>query len=551
MTTPYAKPTTTVETLTYRASQQGDPKVRERQLTQKIRQLYILAGLLLLAALPSKGNNLTITGMSVVSPNQVRFTISWDNSWFISGFNWDAVWIFVKAQQCAGTTTWDHVDLSTTAGVHTVTGGTGLFIETATDGKGVFVRRNSNGGGTQTGTITLQFATAIAAVATTNFYVYGIEMVWVPQGDFAVGDGSSNNVSQSVASMGAGNPPRTVTGEGAVGGDFFRNDKAPGGSDGYITAHNAIPATFPKGWAGFYCMKYEISQQQYVAFLNALTSAQQVVRTTTGPSLPAGTLAMTTPANQNRNAIVVATPATGGAPAVYATDLNGDGTYGDGDDIACNYLSWADLTAYLDWSALRPMTELEYEKAARGSTVPILNEYAWGSTASLQAISSALVNGGGPSETSTASGAGLCAFNGGASTTLGPLRVGFAATSNPSRTWSGGSFWGVMEMSGNLWEQTISIGYYNGSTRIPATYIFTGENGDGRLGVLNGDADVASWPIPNIPTTTTAAGTVLVRGGNWEQVVQRCQISDRFFVANTVENLTRVRRTGGRGVRRP
>lgn len=518
-------------------------------LQRKIRQLLLLTGLLLLASVPSRANNVTITNMTVVSSTQVRFTISWDNSWFIPGFNWDAIWVFVKAQQCAGTTTWDHVDLSTTAGVHTATGGTGLFIENSTDGKGVFVRRNSLGGGTQTSTITLQFATAIAAIATTNFCVYGIEMVWIPQGNFFVGDWSSSP-THSWGALGTNNTntPFTITSEVALGSDVFRNDAS---SASIVILHNIIPATFPKGWAGFYCMKYEISQQQYAAFLNSLTLAQQFVRTTTGPALPAGTLAMTTAGNQNRSAIVVATPATGGAPAVYSTDLNADGTYGDGDDLACNYLSWADLLAYLDWSALRPMTELEYEKAARGLNGALLTEFAWGSTSILQAISTALNNGGGPSETSTSMGAGLCVFNGGASTTLGPLRTGFAATSNPSRTWSGGSFWGVMELSGNLWEQTISIGYWNGGSRLPASYVFTGENGDGRLAVLNADADVATWPAPNFPFTTTSAGTVIVRGGNWEQAAQRCQISDRFFVSNTAENLTRTRRTGGRGVRKP
>ena len=30
------------------------------------------------------------------------------------------------------------------------------------------------------------------------------------------------------------------------------------------------------------------------------------------------------------------------------------------------HISWSDMSAYLDWSGLRPMTELEYEKACRG-----------------------------------------------------------------------------------------------------------------------------------------------------------------------------------------
>lgn len=513
-----------------------------------LNRILCQAGLLLLAAVPGRANNLSITDVTVVSTTQVQFNISWDNSWYAAALNWDAVWVFVKAQDCTGNTTWDHVDLSTTAANHTATGGTGLFIEASTDGKGIFVRRNSVGGGTQNATITVQFAAAMPAAATTNFFVYGIEMVWVPQGNFTVGDGSTTT-AQSTNSFSLNNTmaPYSITSEALIGPDMLRNDAADPVNE---TLHNQIPAAFPKGWNGFYCMKYEISQQQYLAFLNTLTTAQQAARTANPPGSATGTLAMTNAANQNRNAIVVMTPATGTAPAVYATDLNGDGTYGDGDDIACNYLSWTDLLAYLDWSGLRPMTELEYEKAARGPLVAVNGEYAWGNNTNiLAALSNALNNPGTPSENSTVTGAGLCTHNAGASTTLGPLRTGFAANASSSRVTSGSSHWGIMELSGNVWEQTIAVGNFNGTVRIPPTLIFTGANGDGRLS-LGGDTDVTTWPGLTA-FGNTPAGTVLVRGGNWEYTAQRAQISDRNFLNSVAENLTRVRRTGGRGVRRP
>ena len=37
-----------------------------------------------------------------------------------------------------------------------------------------------------------------------------------------------------------------------------------------------------------------------------------------------------------------------------------------------------DLAAFLDWDALRPMTELEFEKMSRGPLLPIAGEYIWG-----------------------------------------------------------------------------------------------------------------------------------------------------------------------------
>ena len=61
--------------------------------------------------------------------------------------------------------------------------------------------------------------------------------------------------------------------------------------------------------------------------------------------------------------------------------------------MACNWLSWADVAAYLDWSGLRPMTELEFEKACRGPNAPVAGEYAWGSNAGLVQATS-IVNGG-------------------------------------------------------------------------------------------------------------------------------------------------------------
>ncbi len=493
---------------------------------------------LILFVFQTSANNLLINNISVPSTTTIQFDIAWDNSWNITGVSYDAVWVFVKAQDCAGTTTWDHADVATTtSGNHTVTGGV-LQIDAVSDGKGIFIRRSTAGaaGNISTATVVLTFQNTYVT-ANTNFEVFGIEMVYVAQGTFSVGDGSSAD-TQSDSSFGNNGAvgSYSISGEGSIPQDDLRVDKS---GDGAITAHALIPAAFPKGYDAFYCMKYEVSQSQYVGFLNLLDFNQQASRTAVSPASAVGTLALTDASNTNRNSIEVATTGSISTPAVYGNDLSGNNTFdesNDGGDVACNFLSWNDLIAYLDWAALRPMTELEYEKAARGTNSAVLNEYPWGSTTINQAITSSITNSGQASEVSTSTSDGLSAHNGGSSTTLGPFRVGFAATSLTGRTGAGASFYGILDLGGNVSEQVYWAGFYNGTRHAS---IFTGVLGDGALDA-SGNANETNW------------GTVsdsMVRGGNWENAAQQVQISDRLYINSTSENTSRIRRTGGRGVR--
>jgi formylglycine-generating enzyme required for sulfatase activity len=373
--------------------------------------------------------------------------------------------------------------------------------------------------------------------------VFGIEMVYIPEESFYVGDGSTGTPPNSQNSFGDNNStnPRLITSENALSANALEHVNM-----GAPTRHLAIPADFPKGYAAFYCMKYEISQDQYVRFLNTLAASQQSNRTAFSTISPSGTFALASSSAKNRNFIKIITPSSGipAIPAIYGVDLNDNNTYNEPDDgltIACNYLSWNDLTAYLDWAALRPITELEFEKAARGPSsqgLPVIAQFAWGTTNITAANAGSINNAGEASEISTLSGNGLCA-NGSGNTAHGPLRVGFAATNSTNRQGAGSSYYGVLDLSGNVWEQCVHVGYNSGVGN-GAVPIFNGSNGDGTLDT-GGNADVSDWGL---------VGRSVVRGGNWFDGSSLCQISNRQFVTSSgTENGNRNPRTGGRGGR--
>jgi len=476
-----------------------------------------LKKIVLMAALSistiSSANNLQITGTSVSGSN-ITFNVSWDNSWYtnFAPNNWDAVWIFVKYQDCA-TRLWNHADLSSTVGDHTAAAP--LMVETVTDGKGVFLRRSALGGGNISSTsITLKMN---IPSGTFNYKVFGIEMVKVLQENFELGDATSTSTLNSItinAAAQSGGLTASQLGGAAV----------------------ALPSTFPMGYNEFYCMKYEITQDQYVQFLNTLTYDQQKSRTVSDPISAAGTYPMQG-SYIYRNGIRISVPGNNNTlPAVYACDATAgtENSSNDGQNIAMNYLNWADLAAYLDWSTLRPMTELEYEKICRGPLPRVAGEYPWGTTAINLVHSGLISNALTATETYSVVASGNCAYNVNNSTGVyGPLRVGIFATSSSGRTSSGASYYGAMEMGGNLWERVITVGNASGSA-------FLGNNGDGNLTNI-GEANQNTWPSPS---TATGAG---FRGGDFFNTNTVIRTSDRQSASQTIA--TRDYRYGGRGVR--
>jgi formylglycine-generating enzyme required for sulfatase activity len=461
-------------------------------------------------------NNINVTpptftnGSDADGYGYVTFDLSWENSWRLSSgaSNWDAAWVFVKYRVSGGE--WLPANLHNTghiAGTGTAADLTvGLvddnaaFNATSNPGIGAFVYRSSAGTGTFTSTgLKLRWdygADGIASGTNVEVTVFAIEMVRVLEGAFNVGGGNTAHSAFTSTTI--------STGVATAAGGFPTGQTAPAN------------ATWPNGYKAFYCMKYEVTQQQYVDFLNTLTQTQATARKYTLYPLV------------NRYAI------TGSAVGSYATTLP---------NVACNYLSWADGAAYADWSGLRPMTELEFEKACRGPQAAVVGEYAWGTatvanSAYTPSDEYTLSDAGASNEgiaTNYSTTAGNAMYSNTKNMIYGPVRVGlFAANgSNSGRLSAGASYWGIMELSGNMWERPVTIANATGRA-------FTGTHGDGVL-TSNGDADAATWP----GTDAVGAGW---RGGSWGVITIIMQVSDRYNAGYS--NSSRDSYIGFRAVRR-
>jgi formylglycine-generating enzyme required for sulfatase activity len=500
-------------------------------------------------------NNLAITNTELKDQKnsetiQVEFDISWDNSWY-NDRNHDAVWVFVKYSTDSGTT-WNHATLNT-AGVNpsdTSRGtGTGIDIVVPNDLYGAFIKRSSKASGTTT-VYDMQLAwdyaaDGVATSATARVRVFGVEMVQVPEGPHYVGDTAA---ASSLKQGSADTDPWYIQNSQAItvtnttsNGFYYVTDSAA--DDDATGAAFTIPAIFPNGYDAIYMMKYEVTEGQYVSFLNTLARAQQDMRVATDVS--SGTSSVTniyvlsnTSSVADRNTVQCPASIDATAPITFSTDR---------EDRACNYLSWMDLAAFGDWAALRPMTELEYSKAARGKDVAhVAGEFAWGSTTIVQAVTiSGTEDGTEVITTADANAAyGNATFVGGDAST-GPLRVGIFATTFTNRLSAGAGYYGNMELSGNTRERAVTIGNSTGRS-------FQATHGDGVLTTLTtyeGNATNTDWPGIDATAArgvTGAAGSGL-KGGAWVSGFQRLQIADRANTGQTIA--TRNNQYGGRLVR--
>jgi formylglycine-generating enzyme required for sulfatase activity len=515
------------------------------EIIMKLGKFFFLPLVALALGLPpqsARANNVEVKhvalkGEVVGSHVMVEFDLSWENSWRndlagvgqMAPFNYDAAWVFVKFSTDGGAT-WQHATLSSKSRDHSVTtdNGVAAAIKAVSDRKGVFIFRANNGAGANNWDgVRLRWnyesdnVSSITPATIVN--VLAIEMVFIPKGDFQAGDDAASFAAFRQGS--ADTDPWKIKSESAIktsSDDFFYVSAGNAGEDA-TGSKFTIPKSFPKGHKAFYMMKHEITQGQYADFLNLLARPQQNARTATQNG---NQFVMSNTSSVSfRNGIRA--PSFPGAGAIkLGTDLNSNGIFeesNDGENLACNFLSWADAAAYADWAGLRPMTELEHEKACRGASESpwnksaVAGEYAWGNI-NITAFAYALAAGtagnanemvSNPALDPTGNAAYQATISGGLD---GPLRSGLFATGSSTRNEAGASFYGVMELSGNNAERVVTVGNAAGRN-------FTGKHGDGKLDA-NGNANVSHWP----GISGVGGG---IRGGGWRAAAADLRVSDR------------------------
>jgi formylglycine-generating enzyme required for sulfatase activity len=187
-----------------------------------------------------------------------------------------------------------------------------------------------------------------------------------------------------------------------------------------------VPASFPKGVQAFYIQKYEISQGAYASFLNTLGAQASYFRSNFGGK----------DYYKSRGSL----------------NLENDRYAAKSPNRPLNFVSWDDGCAFADWAGLRPMTELEFEKACRGPEVPIAHQFPWG----------------------TGNKKDLARYVDRDDELKLKAGIDEAQLSDQNRAVFAASYWWVMDLAGSLWERVVSIGH-------PAGRAFKGSHGDGRL----------------------------------------------------------------------
>ena len=411
-------------------------------------------------------SNITVDNVRLVNrdgvagnPFSIIFDVSWENAWH-NEKNHDAAWVFMKYSG-----NWDnHVSLAKEG--HRVlknrTDASDPSIVSSEDGVGLYIKPPADYRGDVSYKVQIVIDTTGAVPSWSKIkdvHVHAIEMVYIPEGPFSLGSPDEDAIKRAALYM--------SDNEGGVKGSFTIESEDPitvGANDGQLyywsetdlyngDQKGPIPDAFPKGYNSFYIMKYELTQGQYAAFLNDIPVNWTYLRAPFGGR----------DYYEKRGGIRL-------IDGIYVADTP---------TRPMNYVSFTDGLAYTDWAGLRPITELEYEKAARGPGDPVDAEFVWG-TDNYDNL-----------ERYVNSEFELVLDNG----------IDEADLNDDNRDVYGASYYWVMDLSGSVWEKVITIGN-------PIGRQFKGSHGDGNLDF--GNATNEDWP-----TSDNEVGGFGYRGGGY------------------------------------
>ncbi|NNE66973.1 MAG: SUMF1/EgtB/PvdO family nonheme iron enzyme [Pyrinomonadaceae bacterium] len=400
---------------------------------------------ILLFSVSSFANGLKIENIRYLSKADTKgdvfvvFDLHWKNAWKNARNN-DAAWVFFKfpgrnGDRHAKVAANGHsqIDLFNEAA-------SGIRFDVPDERTGLYVSPFANFRGDVSWRVKVRLETEGLddRLRSVPPKVFGVEMVYIPKGPFSLGDKDPKATDYGAFyksdSAGAPDGHIRIDSEAAIavgpnsGSLYYKKATYVGDQSG------PVPATFPKGFESFYLMKYELTQGQYAEFLNSIPDSSTFSRSNfVGRSY-----------YQNKGTI----------------RLEGNEFIAGKPERPMNFMTWDDGLAFADWAGLRPMTELEFTKAARGPGLPGRNEFPWG-TADTDQIAR-IVN---------------------SNNDLTMARhLSESDLNDETLPIFGASEYWVMDLAGSVWERVITIGSADGRA-------FTGSTGDGNINSKNDD-----WP---------------------------------------------------------
>jgi len=475
----------------------------------------------------SEANEITISNISLANHDEVAatvevvFDITWQNSWrndVSTGMpNWDAAWIFGRFS-IRGDSVWQRMVIDE-QGNTTGTGTPAILTlkphpSLSPQGIGLLLHRSEVGYGTFTQTgVRFVWDYSGEAPNLSNFdlleiKLFAVEMVYIPGGPFYLGSGIDDPAAASFYANGfSGYPPYRLE----TDAPFTIGPSDEVNVVGNNTTINIV-AGFPTGIQPFYIMKHELSQafmSGYFSTLNAGMNSNYVFN--------ALELAQQNDVGRTAN-FFTQTFETFGLDTVYSYQSSRE-------NYPVAYMSWEDAAAFADWAGLRPVSELEFEKAARGFSYPaVVDEYPWGTDEIVNSSYQVVISPASDHEITGGYSSNILTGNAIYSSTLTnplSLRVGIFATSTSSRAQANASATGVLDLAGNVAERTADIISSNGLA-------WLNEHGDGILHT-NGLAN-QQWVGFNASKNTNVENlswTSGLRGGGILDNAASLRISDR------------------------